>query len=55
MYFSDLQHGEDTKLTCVLFDQFGDVFLVENILFGGHPVSQQENDQDSDCAEQDQL
>lgn len=43
------------ELTCVLFGQFGDVFLVENVLLGGHPVSQQQDEQDGDRGEHQQL
>lgn len=43
-----------TKLTCVLFGQFGDVFFVENVLLGGHPLSQQKHAQDGDYGEQEQ-
>lgn len=44
-----------TKLTCVLFGQSGDVFFVENILLRGHPVPQQQHDQDGERGEPEQL
>lgn len=44
-----------TGPTCVLFGQFGDVLLVENVLLRGHPVSQEEDDQDGGCGKQQQL
>lgn len=43
------------SLTCVLFGQFSDVFFIENVLLGGHPLSQQQHGQDGECAEQEQF
>lgn len=37
------------KLTRVLFGQFGDVVVGENVLFGGHPVPQQQDGKDNDA------
>lgn len=47
--------GFTVKLTRVLLSQLGDVFFVENVLLGGHPVLQQQHEQDGEGDEHKEL
>lgn len=52
---ADIVQRITVKLTRVLLSQLGDIFFVKNVLLGGQPVSQQQEEQDGDCDEDKQF